>query len=125
MARSKTTFKRGNKAAKGKGPNQTPAGKKRPGRPPNEAVLLLRDALNAPRTELGGRSCRDEAIRQLAIKLAQGDMNAVKLTLERTDPSALDVKHAHGGVISIEHVYPNDKRRLAGQDDDDPGFDPD
>lgn len=125
MARSKTTFRKGNKAAKGKGPNQTPAGKKRPGRPPNEAVILLRDALNAPRDELSGRSCREEAIRQLAIKLKTGDMQAVKLTLERTDPPSLDVTHDHGGAIVIEHVYPNDERRKEDEDDDDPGFDPD
>lgn len=125
MARSKTTFRKGNKAAKGKGPNQTPAGKKRPGRPPNEAVILLRDALTAPRKELDGRSCREEAIRQLAIKLREGDMYAIKLTLERTDPPSLDVNHDHGGAIVIEHVYPNDERRAEDQDDDDPGFDPD
>ncbi len=111
-------FKPGNKAAKGKGPNQS-GGR---GRPTNEAIIALREYLTSTkRDDLDGRTCREQAIEVLVQHLKRGDKGVAELVLSRTDPE----EQQHQGVIQIKHVYPTEADRKADQDIDDPDFDPD
>lgn len=121
--RSRTVFKKGNKAAKGKGPNQQPTAPAR-GRPPNEVVIALREYLTShKREDLDGKTCREMAIEVLVQHLKRGDKHVAELILSRTDPEAAENQHT--GVIQIEHIYPNEQRAREDLDPDDDGFDPD
>ncbi len=88
MARGKP-FKKGNKAAKGKGPKQVKRQQEqikppasdgtRRGRPTNDEVVSLLTFLDARSELLGGVSPREEARRQMLNLLKEGDKDIVRM----------------------------------------------
>ena len=100
-----TSFKKGNKAAKGKGPRQ----KANPTahRPTNKAVETLLHTLNTPSEILGGLTPREKALENVCKKLNEGCVRTTERVLEYTDgPPVAKVQNEHSGKIVIEKVYP-------------------
>jgi len=116
MARN-TKFVKGNKAAKGKGPKQTPEGKPRPGRPPNAAVESIRDYFRTfKREDLGNKTMREAALDALARLLKANDPKAIKEVLDRTDPVKQEI--GMSGGLTFEIVYPDGGKGDDSDEDD-------